>query len=229
MKLTISKSKNSTSLYVAKSFYANGTRTSKIVEKLGTVAELEKKLNGQDPIEWAKKYIEELNRKEKEEKREVLVKYSPSKLINKGEQHLFNGGYLFLKKIYHEIGLHKICKRISQKYKFDFDLDSIFSRLVYGRVIFPSSKLATHELSKKFIEQPNFDLHQIYRALEILAKETDFIQSAIYENSLKIFKRNTGVLYYDCTNYFFEIEQEDGNKQYGPSKDHKPNPIILII
>lgn len=228
MKLTISKSKNSTSLYVAKSFYTNGTRTSKIVEKLGTVAELEKKLNGQDPIEWAKKYIEELNRKEKEEKREVLVKYSPSKLINKGEQHLFNGGYLFLKKIYHEIGLHKICKRISQKYKFDFDLDSIFSRLVYGRVIFPSSKLATHELSKKFIEQPNFDLHQIYRALEILAKETDFIQSAIYENSLKIFKRNTGVLYYDCTNYFFEIEQEDGNKQYGPSKDHKPNPIIQM-
>lgn len=228
MKLTISKSKNSTSLYVAKSFYANGTRTSKIVEKLGTVAELEKKLNGQDPIEWAKKYIEELNRKEKEEKREVLVKYSPSKLINKGEQHLFNGGYLFLKKIYHEIGLHKICKRISQKYKFDFDLDSIFSRLVYGRVIFPSSKLATHELSKKFIEQPNFDLHQIYRALEILAKETDFIQSAIYENSLKIFKRNTGVLYYDCTNYFFEIEQEDGNKQYGLSKDHKPNPIIQM-
>lgn len=228
MKLTISKSKNSTSLYVAKSFYANGTRTSKIVEKLGTVAELEKKLNGQDPIEWAKKYIEELNRKEKEEKREVLVKYSPSKLINKGEQHLFNGGYLFLKKIYHEIGLHKICKRISQKYKFDFDLDSIFSRLVYGRVIFPSSKLATHELSKKFIEQPNFVLHQIYRALEILAKETDFIQSAIYENSLKIFKRNTGVLYYDCTNYFFEIEQEDGNKQYGPSKDHKPNPIIQM-
>ena len=228
MKLTISKSKNSTSLYVAKSFYANGTRTSKIVEKLGTVAELEKKLNGQDPIEWAKKYIEELNRKEKEEKREVLVKYSPSKLINKGEQHLFNGGYLFLKKIYHEIGLHKICKRISQKYKFDFDLDSIFSRLVYGRVIFPSSKLATHELSKKFIEQPNFDLHQIYRALEVLAKETDFIQSALYENSLKIFKRNTGVLYYDCTNYFFEIEQEDGNKQYGPSKDHKPNPIIQM-
>lgn len=228
MKLTISKSKNSTSLYVAKSFYANGTRTSKIVEKLGTVAELEKKLNGQDPIEWAKKYIEELNRKEKEEKREVLVKYSPSKLINKGEQHLFNGGYLFLKKIYHEIGLHKICKRISQKYKFDFDLDSIFSRLVYSRVIFPSSKLATHKLSKKFIEQPNFDLHQIYRALEILAKETDFIQSAIYENSLKIFKRNTGVLYYDCTNYFFEIEQEDGNKQYGPSKDHKPNPIIQM-
>ncbi len=228
MKLTISKSKNSTSLYVAKSIYVNGTRTSKIVEKLGTVAELEKKLNGQDPIEWAKKYIEELNKKEKEEKREVLVKYSPSKLINKGEQRSFNGGYLFLQKIYHELGLHKICKEISQKYKFDFDMNSILSRLIYSRVIFPSSKLATYELSKKFIEQPNFDLHQIYRALEFLAKETDFIQSSLSENSLKVSKRNTGILYYDCTNYFFEIEQEEGDKQYGPSKDHKPNPIIQM-
>jgi len=228
LKLTISKSQNSTSLYVAKSFYANGTRTSKIVEKLGTVAELEKKLNGQDPIEWAKKYIKELNNKEREENREVLVKYSPSKLIEKGEQRLFNGGYLFLQKIYYELKLDKICKDISQRYKFDFDLDSILSRLTYGRVIFPSSKLTTNELSKKFIEQPNFDLHQIYRALEFLAKESDFIQSSLYENSLKVSKRNTGVLFYDCTNYFFEIEQEDGDKQYGPSKDHKPNPIVQM-
>ena len=151
MKLTISRSKNSTSLYVAKSMYVNGTRTSKIVEKLGTVVELEKKLNGQDPIEWANKYIEELNKKEKEDKREVLVKYSPTKIINKGEQHCFNGGYLFLQQIYHELQLHKLCKDISQKYKFKFDMDSILSRLIYGRILFPLSKLATFEESKKFI------------------------------------------------------------------------------
>ena len=228
MRLSISKSKNSTSLYVIKSTYKNGVHSSKIVEKLGTVNELSKKLNGQDPIEWAKKYIEELNQKEKEEKRDVLVKYSPSKIIAKDEQFSFNGGYLFLQKIYHELGLHKICKKISQKHKFDFDLNSILSRLIYGRVIFPSSKLATYQLSTKFIEQPNFDLHQIYRALEVIAKEMDFIQSSLYNNSLKISKRNTGVLYYDCTNYFFEIEQEDGNKQYGPSKEHRPNPIVQM-
>jgi len=228
MRLGMSKSKNSTSLYVIKSTYENKKHSTKIVEKLGTYDELKKKLNGQDPIEWAKKYIEELNKKEKEEKREVLVKYSPSKLITKGEQRSFNGGYLFLQKIYYELGLHKICKEISHKYKFDFNLDSILSRLVYGRVIFPSSKLATNEISKRFIEQPKFELHQIYRALEFLAKETDFIQSSLYENSLKVSKRNTGVLYYDCTNYFFEIEQEDGDKQYGLSKDHKPNPIIQM-
>ncbi|UNC91854.1 IS1634 family transposase [Candidatus Contubernalis alkaliaceticus] len=228
MRLSFSKSKNATSLYVIKDVIEKNKRTTKIVEKLGTITELEKKLNGQDPIEWAKKYIEELNEKEKETKREVLVKYSPSKLINKDEQHSFNGGYLFLQKIYYELGIHKICKKITQKYKFNFDLDSILSRLIYGRVIFPSSKLATYQLSKKFIEQPNFDLHQIYRALEVLAKETDFIQSSLYENSLKVSKRNTGILYYDCTNYFFEIEQEEGKKQYGPSKEHKPNPIVQM-
>jgi transposase len=228
MRLKVSKSKNAASLYVIKSIYKNGVRTSKIVEKLGTEAELREKLNGADPYEWAKEYIKKLNEEEKEQTRKILVPYEQSKIIPKNEQRSFNGGYLFLQRIYRELGLHKICKRISQRYKFDFDLDSILSRLVYGRVIFPSSKLATHELSKKFIEQPNFDLHQIYRALEVLAKETDFIQSALYENSLKIFKRNTGVLYYDCTNYFFEIEQEDGKKQYGPSKDHKPNPIIQM-
>ena len=228
MRLKISKSPNAASLYVIKSTYENKKHSTKIVEKLGTYDELLKKLNGQDPIEWAKKYIEELNRKEKEEKREVLVKYSPSKLIPKGEQRSYNGGYLFLQKIYHELALHKICNQIAKKYKFDFDLDSILSRLVYSRVIFPASKLATHELSKRFIEQPNFDLHQIYRALEVLAKETDFIQSSLYENSLKVSKRNTGVLYYDCTNYFFEIEQEEGIKQYGPSKDHRPNPIVQM-
>jgi len=86
MRLQISKSKNSASLYVIKTVYIDRKEHTIIVEKLGTYDELLKKLNGQDPIEWAKKYIEELNRKEKEEKREVLVKYSPSKLIPKGEQ-----------------------------------------------------------------------------------------------------------------------------------------------
>ncbi|WP_094550510.1 IS1634 family transposase [Petroclostridium xylanilyticum] len=228
MRLKVSRSKNSASLYVTKTVYIDKKERTITVEKLGTETELREKLNGADPYEWAKEYIRKLNEKEKEQTRKILVPFEQSKIIPKDEQRSFNGGYLFLQKIYHELGLHKICKEISQKYKFDFDMNSILSRLIYSRVIFPSSKLATYELSKKFIEQPNFDLHQIYRALEFLAKETDFIQSSLYENSLKVSKRNTGILYYDCTNYFFEIEQEDGNKQYGPSKDHKPNPIIQM-
>ncbi len=185
-------------------------------------------MGGQDPYEWAKEYIAELNEQEKENKREVLVMYSPIKIIDKDQQHLFNGGYLFLQKIYHELKLDKMCQTIAKKYKFSYDLDSILSRLIYARVIYPSSKLSTYQLSSRFMEQPSFELHQIYRALEIIAKEADFIQSSLYANSLAVSKRNTQVLYYDCTNYFFEIEQESGIKQYGYSKEHRPNPIVQM-
>ena len=228
MKLTISKSKNASSLYVTKSIYVNGVHTSKIVEKLGTYADLEKKLNGEDPIEWAKAYVAELTRKEKEEKREVLVRYSPAKQIEKDEQKSFNGGYLFLQQIYHQLGLSKISKVISDKYKFTYNLDSVLSRLVYSRIIFPASKLATCEQSRLFMEQPEFELQHVYRSLEVLAKESDYIQSELYKNSLKICDRNKGILYYDCTNYFFETEQEDGLRQYGVSKEHRPNPIVQM-
>lgn len=228
MRLMISKSKNAKSLYVIKSVFKDGKRTTKIVEKLGTYAKLLDKLNGEDPIEWAKEYIDELNQKEKNINNEVLVKYSPSKRINRDEQVSFNGGYLFLQKLYHELGLDSISKEISNRNKFSFDLNSILSRLIYARIIFPASKRATLSLSKTFIEQPNFELQHIYRALEILAKESDFIQSQLYNNSLKILKRNRAILYYDCTNFFFEIEQEDGLKQYGYSKEHKPNPIVQM-
>ena len=228
MRLQISKSKNASSLYVTKSIYVNGVSTSKVVEKLGTYDELKEKLNGEDPIEWAKAYVAELTRKEKEEKREVMVRYSPAKQIAKDEQKTFNGGYLFLQQIYHQLGLSKISKVISEKYKFTYNLDSVLSRLVYSRIIFPASKLATCEQSKLFMEQPEFELQHVYRSLEVLSKESDYIQSELYKNSLKICDRNKGILYYDCTNYFFETEQEDGLRQYGVSKEHRPNPIVQM-
>ncbi len=226
MRLSFSKSKNATSLYVIEDITKNNKRTTRIVEKLGTIRELEENLDGQDPIEWAKKYIEELNRKEKENKRDVIVKYKQSTLIKKDIQRSFNGGYLFLQQLYHQLGLHKISNDISSKYKFTFNLDSILSRLIYGRILFPSSKLNTYKKSKCLLEQPDFKLQHVYRALEIIAKEDDFIQSELYKNSISISKRNDHILYYDCTNYFFEIEEENGLKQYGYSKDNKPNPIV---
>ena len=228
MRLQIVKSKNAQSLYVVKTIYNNKKRTNKVVEKLGTYENLKKKLYPNEPIEWAKKYVEELNKQEQEGTRNIIIKYNPTKIIEKDVQKLFNGGYLFLEKIYYELGIDKICKQISENYKFEYDLNNILSRLLYGRIIFPSSKLATYNLSKQFIEQPNFELQHIYRALEVISKENEFIQSELYKNSLKKSKRNTGILYYDCTNYFFEIEQEEGLKQYGPSKEHRPNPITQM-
>ena len=227
MRLQIIKSKNAQSLYVVKSVYHNKKRTNKVIEKLGTYESLKNTLD-EDPIEWAKKYVEDLNQKEKDGTRNVIVKYQPTKIIEKNLQTSFNAGYLFLENLYYKLGLDNISKTISQKYRFSYDLNNILSRLIYSRIIYPSSKLATFELSKKYIEQPNFELHDIYRALEVIATETDFIQSELYKNSLKVSKRNTNILYYDCTNYFFEIEQESGLRQYGPSKEHRPNPITQM-
>lgn len=229
MRLSIVKSPNAKQFYIIESYTTKtGKRTSRIVEKLGNENEVIKKANGEDPIVWAKKYIDRLNKNEKENNRKILLEKSTSKLIEKNKQNLFNCGYLFLEKIYYDLKLNKICKDISDKYSFKYDLNNILSRLLYGRIIFPSSKLATYNLSKKFIEQPNFELQHIYRALEIISKENEFIQSELYKNSLKKSKRNTGVLYYDCTNFFFELEQEEGLKQYGPSKEHRPNPIVQM-
>ncbi|MGD8400020.1 MAG: IS1634 family transposase [Bacillota bacterium] len=226
MRLKVSRSKNSASLYVTKTVYIDKKEKTITVEKLGTEIELRKKLNGQDPYVWAKDYIDKLNKKEQEENRQVIIKREQSKLIPKNEQQSFNGGYLFLQQLYHQLKLNQICKDISAKHKFTFNLDSVLSKLIYGRILFPSSKLNTFQLSKTLLEQPDFELQHIYRALEIIAKESDFIQAELYQNSRAVSKRNDKILYYDCTNYFFEIEQEEGFKQYGPSKENRPNPIV---
>ena len=228
MHLKITESKNARSLYVIRSTYNNGKHSSEIVKKLGTYAQLLEKLNGQDPIAWAKAYIAELNEKEKAGKREINVSFSPAKTMDFNKQVLFNGGYLFLQAIYHLLGLDSITKKIAKKHKFTFDLNAILSNLLYARILFPSSKLAAMQLVKKFLEQPSFELQHVYRALGIIAQENDLIQSELYKNSLLVAQRNTHILYYDCTNFFFEIEQEEGLRQYGISKEHRPNPIVQM-
>lgn len=227
MRLNISKSKNSISYYAQKTVYVDGKQKSIIVEKLGTHAELLEKLNGEDPLEWAKKRVKELTKLEEEELK-INITLSSNKTIESEQQRLFNGGYLFLSKIYKDLGLPTLTKEIRKKYKFKFDLDSILSRLVYGRILFPKSKLTTFELAHKLIEKPNFELQHVYRALDILEKESENIQAAAFKQSLTFTQRNTDVLYYDCTNYFFEIERESGIRQYGYSKEHRPNPIVQM-
>ena len=229
MRLQITKSTNAECFYVVKSIYENKRRTNKVIEKLGNLEEVRKKAGAKDPYLWAKEYVQELNRLEKEGTEPVVIsKFDPSNLQTKGLQTGYCCGYLFLQKIYHELGLHGICAEISKRHKFEYDLDNILSRLIYGRVLNPTSKLGTMEYSEKLLEQPKFELHQIYRALEVLAKENDFIQAELYKNSLKLSKRNDRILYYDCTNYFFEIEEEDDFRKYGHSKEHRPNPIVQM-
>lgn len=229
MRLQISKSPNAENFYIVKSVYHKGKRSNKVVERLGNLEDVKARCGDQDPYEWAKDYATGLTRLEKEGKElKILAEYDPNKTIAPEKQVLFAGGYLFLQKIYHQLGLHKICSKISNEYKFEYDLDKILSRLIIGRILYPTSKRGTMEYSKRLIEAPGFELHQIYRALEVLAKENEFIQSELYKNSLKLSKRNDRILYYDCTNYFFEIEEEDDFRKYGYSKEHKPNPIVQM-
>ena len=226
MRLKIAKSNSSTLFYIIESTYINKKHSTRTVEKLGTLEEVKIKAKGEDPYVWARKYAEELTRQDKENKREIIKYFSQSKLINKNVNQSFNAGYLFLQKIYYDLGIDNICNSIKDKYQFHYDLNNILSNLIYSRIIYPSSKLKTLESSKKFLEQPNFTYNDILRSLEVLSKENDYIQSELYKNSLKYSKRNDKVLFYDCTNYYFEIEEEDDFRKYGKSKEHRPNPIV---
>lgn len=226
MRLTITKNKNSKSFYVIKSVTINGKRTSKVIQKLGNLEEVRTKAGCVDPYIWAKNYVDLLNKKEKENSEDIILKLSQNKDLEFDKKYTFNGGYLFLQDIYYSIKLNNICDEITSKHQFKYDLNNILSNLIYSRIIYPSSKLKTLDLCKNFLEQPNFEYHHILRALEVLNKENDFIQSELYKNSLKYSKRNDKVLFYDCTNYYFEIEDDDNFRKYGKSKEHRPNPIV---
>ena len=227
MKLTISKSKNSATFYVQKSIRkSNGSVSSVTIEKLGNLDQVRARANGVDPYQWAQEYVNELNQKEYEEQKSVMISRSPVKLMKKGDAHSFNCGYLFLQRIYYDLGLDKICRSIQEKYSFEYDLNEVLSILTYTRILYPSSKIAANQKARTFLEQPSFQLHDIYRALSVLSAESDLIQSRLYQNSQKILERRDDILYYDCTNYYFEIEQEDELRRYGKSKQHQPLPIV---
>lgn len=226
MRINKTKSKNQEHFSIIKDIIKNGKRTTCVYENIGNLDKLKQRAGDMDPIEWLNKYVHDLNEKNKAETLPVIIKKSPNKLIEKNVQKSFNIGYLFLQDIYYKLKLDDICNQISEKYQFKFDLNEILSKLIYSRIIFPASKLKTLELSKKFLEQPNFDYQHIERALPIICENMDFIQSELYKNSCKYMERNNKVLYYDCTNYYFEIEEESGLRQYGKSKENRPNPIV---
>ena len=229
MKLTISRSKNAESYYVQKSYRTDsGKSSTRTVERLGTIEEVKARFGEENTMEAVKAYIRELTKADKEQSRDVLVKLSQGKMIRKGERRCFNGGYLFLQKVYHELGLDRICERLEKKHRNKYDLDGILSMLLYTRILYPGSKLSSLEDAGRFIEQPEADIHQVYRALSLLAEESDDIQAAVYKNSLKLGPRQDKVIYYDCTNYYFESEEEGGLRQYGHSKENRPNPIVQM-
>lgn len=225
MHLNIVKSKNALQYYVLESYRKeNGKNSTRIVRKLGTHEQLLKE--HPDPEAWARSVVTEMNREAEEGKQRIVASFSVNDAITKNEQRLYEGGYLFLQKIFYRLRLDYICKQISDRHEYEYDLGQILGHLIYSRILCPSSKLATYEYAKSLLEPPKYNLEDVYRALDVIGEENESIQSSLYQFSKRVGKRNDRVLYYDCTNYYFEIEQESGLRKYGPSKEHRPAPIV---
>lgn len=225
MRLKISKSKNTILFYIIKDYTRNGKRSTKIVKRIGNLEDVKTMAGDMYYKEWLKEYVRDFN--EKQGYNEViLIKKNTRKIIKKDINNSFNVGYLFLEKIYNELNIKNICEDIQNKYQFHFNLNEILSCLVYARIICPSSKLETFKQCQNFIEQPNFKLHDEYRALSYIADNMDYIQENLFNNSKKVIDRNSRVIYYDCTNYFFEIDDEDDIRKYDINKQHQPKPQV---
>lgn len=233
MRVTTSKSKNAESFYITKGYINDkGVSTSVIIRRLGTLSDLLKDHGPtrDDVMAWAKEEarFETLKYKEERESKSVQITFHADRQLDYDKQKFFRGGYLFLQSLYYRLQLNKICRKLKAKHKFKFDINDILSDLVYTRVLEPASKRSSFKIASDFLEKPSYELHDVYRALDILGSECDFIQSEVYKNSHFLGERNDKVLYYDCTNYYFELEQEEGDKKYGKSKEHRPNPIIQM-
>src|SRR5574344_890940 len=225
MRLKISKSKNTTLFYIIKDYTKNGKRSTKIIKRIGNLNDVKIMAGNMDYNLWLKEYVKQYNDKHCKSET-VIIKRNNKKIIPINVQNNFNVGYLFLEALYNDLKIKDICDEISEKYKYKFDLNEIISYLAYARIIYPSSKLETFKQCQNFIEQPKFGLHDEYRALSYIAENSDYIQEKLFKNSKKIIERNSEVIYYDCTNYFFEIDQDDDLRKYGISKEHRPNPIV---
>lgn len=228
MRIKTTQTKNGRLFYVIKTYYDSiGKEHSITIEKLGNEHDIREKYNC-DPDIWAKEHVKLLNEREQLENADIQVSFSPSSRLSKNHQYKFNIGYLFLQSLYYRLGLDKICKTISNEYKFNYDLNAILSRLIYCRILYPSSKKATCRFAHDLLEQTAFSEANVYRALDVLAEKSDYIQEMLYSNSFALGKRNSGIIYYDCTNFFFEIEEADENglRQYGKSKENRPLPLV---
>lgn len=231
MYITITGSSNNKDVYINQSYRKeNGRTSSRIYKKLGKFNDLVALFNGDKDkmLEWAKNEARKETALYDQKNGKVSVDFSQGARIVLNEQRLFNAGYLFLQCLVTQLRMDKICRSIKSRHKFQYDLHAIFTDLVYARILHPSSKRESYEYCKTLLEPPKYHLQDVYRSLSVIAAESDFIQSELYRNSNFVHPRNKKILYYDCTNFYFETEEEDELRKYGKSKEHRPNPIVTM-
>lgn len=231
MYVSITGVENNKDVYINQSYRKdNGKTSSRIYRKLGKLNELLLQFDGDFDamMVWAKSEAEKDTAQYNEKTSDVSVSFSRTAYIPKNEERCFQAGYLFLQKLCTQLKIDSICKKISKRHKYTYDLGAILTDLIYARILSPSSRLSSFSYCKTLLEPPKYGLQNVYRALSVMAEESDFIQEELYKNSNFVHPRNKKVLYYDCTNYYFEIEQEDELRRYGKSKEHRPNPIVTM-
>lgn len=226
MRLGWTTGKYSITYRAVKTVRLNGKNKTQIVKSFGSEKYICETYGVSDAKAWAKEQVRLINKAEQDDAAKFNIELCAGTDLPMDEQCRFNGGYLFLQDIYYDLGLHKICRAISRRHPFEYDLNDILSRLIYTRILFPTSKRSSLEDAKRFIEPPSFKLHDIYRSLSVMAKESDYIQNRLFKNSTGIQKRNTQVIYYDCTNFYFETDTAEYDKQFGKSKENRPLPIV---
>ena len=237
--------KSSNPTYFIQQGIRNGKKTTtKNIKRIGRHHEL--LAITPDPIAYARKQVEEFNKEYKEGKVDFSIKIDfTEKLTATGDiaskSTNLNIGYFILQHIYHGLKLKDFFSDAQGKTKATFDCNTINRFLTFARVLNPASKLETFEKLDTYYEQPSFGYQHILRFMDILVKNYDGYLEHLFQNSSNIVKRDTSVCYFDCTNYYFEIEQEDdeyidevtgeilkGLRKFGPSKAHKPNPLVQM-
>ena len=215
--------------YIQKGFRdKNGKATSKIIRKLGTLEEIRQREGVCDAFAWAREQARIETERDKENLRVVMIKKYPDKLLNKDETNNFNIGYLTLNKIYHEMGLDKICAGIERQHDFAFDLSEIMRQLVLCRILWPGSKLETWKMAATLALVTPVKLRSIYRALAVIGDSLEYIQQRLFHYSKDLLCRDTSVIYYDCTNFFFESVRETELRKPGASKENRRTPIVQM-
>ena len=218
-------------VYIKRSYRkSNGKTATKIHRKLGKLNDLLQQFSGDYDamMAWARSEAEKDTMEYNAKTGNVSVSLSKSAYIPRNEERCFPVGYLFLQKLCTELKIDSICRKISKRHKYTYDFSAILTDQIFSRILSPSSKLGSYSYCQTLLEPPKYELQNLYRALSVMAEESDFIQEELYFNSNFVHPRNKKVLYYDCTNYYFEIEQDDDFRKYGKSKESRPNPIVTI-
>lgn len=229
MYLSCTKPEEGKIYYIVKSFRdKDGRTTSKNVRRLGTLAEIRDREGAADPFAWAKAQVELENVRERENWRKVSVIYCPDKVIDNDEQRSFNIGHLVLSKLYYDLGINRICEGIERRGQFKFDLGEIVRQLVECRILWPASKLGTWTLAASPAMVKPVGLHQVYRSLMVAEENMDYLQERLFHYSKDMLGRDTSVIYYDCTNFFYESTTETELRRPGASKENRRTPIVQM-